>query len=43
MHDILILLLTRAYSIAVERVHGMDEVGVRLPVGPFDKVYVFTL
>ena len=24
----------RAYSSAVERVHGMDEVGVRLPVGP---------
>ncbi len=23
-----------AYSSAVERVHGMDEVGVRLPVGP---------
>ena len=24
----------RAYSSAVECVHGMDEVGVRLPVGP---------
>ena len=24
----------RAYSSAVEHVHGMDEVGVRLPVGP---------
>ena len=24
----------RAYSSAVERVHGMDEAGVRLPVGP---------
>ena len=23
-----------AYSIAVERLHGMEEVGVRLPVGP---------
>src|SRR5580698_9358692 len=28
------LFLTRAHSIAVERVHGMDKVGVRLPVGP---------
>ncbi len=25
---------TRAYSIAVERFHGMEQVGVRLPVGP---------
>ena len=24
----------RAYSIAVERFHGMEQVGVRLPVGP---------
>ena len=24
----------RAYSIAVERLHGMEEVGVRFPVGP---------
>ena len=24
----------RAYSITVERIHGMDEVGVRFPVGP---------
>ncbi len=23
-----------AYSIAVERFHGMEQVGVRLPVGP---------
>src|SRR3989344_522239 len=28
------LVFPRAYSSAVERVHGMDEVGVRLPVGP---------
>lgn len=28
------LSLTWAYSIAVERLHGMEEVGVRLPVGP---------
>ena len=25
----------RAHSIAVERFHGMEQVGVRLPVGPF--------
>ena len=24
----------RAYSSVVERIHGMDEVGVRFPVGP---------
>ena len=23
-----------AHSIAVERIHGMDQIGVRLPVGP---------
>lgn len=28
------LSLIWAYSIAVERLHGMEEVGVRLPVGP---------
>ena len=27
-------ILTRAHSIAVERFHGMEQVGVRLPVGP---------
>ncbi len=26
----------RAYSIAVEHLHGMEGVGVRLPVGPLD-------
>lgn len=29
-----VIFLLRAYSIAVTRVHGMDESGVRLPVGP---------
>ena len=29
-----IVKLIRAYSSAVECVHGMDEVRVRLPVGP---------
>ena len=27
-----------AYSSAVEYVHGMDEVGVRLPVGPLIRI-----
>ena len=27
-------ILTRAHSIAVEQFHGMEQVGVRLPVGP---------
>src|SRR3989344_456007 len=31
---ILLCCFARAYSIAAERVHGMDEVRVRLPVGP---------
>ena len=30
-----------AYSIAVERLHGMEEVGVRLPVGPPDRTFAF--
>ena len=40
------LILIWAYSIAVERVHGMDEVGVRLPVGPhltFKKINDFLI
>ena len=28
----------RAYSKAVLRVHGMDEAGVRLPVGPLESL-----
>ena len=31
-------ILARAYSIAVERFHGMEQVGVRLPVGPQIKI-----
>ncbi len=27
-------ILNRAHSIAVEQFHGMEQVGVRLPVGP---------
>ncbi len=26
--------LVWAHSIAVEQIHGMDQIGVRLPVGP---------
>ena len=29
-----------AYSSVVERVHGMDEVGVRLSVGPPNKLFI---
>ena len=30
-----------AYSEAASRVHGMDEVGVQLPVGPPDRTFAF--
>ena len=30
-----------AYSIVVERLHGMEEVGVRFPVGPLLKFFTF--
>ncbi len=34
------LFLTWAYSIAVERFHGMEQVGVRLPVGPQNLIVI---
>lgn len=36
-------ILTWAHSIAVERFHGMEQVGVRLPVGPQNNEEYFPL